>query len=73
MAEIEIHSEIAGTVWLVEVVPGTVVAEDDTIIVLESMKMEIPVDAPTGGKVTKILVAKDDVVSENQVVAVMET
>jgi acetyl-CoA carboxylase biotin carboxyl carrier protein len=73
LAEIEIHSEIAGTVWLVEVVPGTVVAEDDTIIVLESMKMEIPVDAPTGGKVTKILVAKDDVVSENQVVAVMET
>ena len=73
MAEIEIHSEIAGTVWLVEVVPGAVVAEDDTIIVLESMKMEIPVDAPTGGKVTKILVAKDDVVSENQVVAVMET
>ena len=73
MAELEIHSEIAGTVWLVEVVPGTVVAEDDTIIVLESMKMEIPVDAPTGGKVTKILVAKDDVVSENQVVAVMET
>ena len=73
MAEIEIHSEIAGTVWLVEVVPGTVVAEDDTMIVLESMKMEIPVDAPTGGKVTKILVAKDDVVSENQVVAVMET
>ena len=73
MAEIEIHSEIAGTVWLVEVVPGTVVAEDDTIIVLESMTMEIPADAPTGGKVTKILVAKDDVVSENQVVAVMET
>jgi acetyl-CoA carboxylase biotin carboxyl carrier protein len=72
LAEIEIHSEIAGTVWLVEVEPGAVVAEDDTIIVLESMKMEIPVDAPKAGKVTKILVSKDDVVSENQVVAIME-
>ena len=73
MARKEIKSEVAGTVWLVETEVGAKVAEDDTLIVLESMKMEIPVDAPTGGKVTKILVAKDDVVSENQVVAVMET
>ncbi|WP_417516515.1 acetyl-CoA carboxylase biotin carboxyl carrier protein subunit [Minwuia sp.] len=72
MAEIEIKSEIAGKVWLIEAEAGTEVEEDDAVIILESMKMEIPVGAPKDGKITEILVAKDDAVAEGQTVAKME-
>ncbi|MBT3702098.1 MAG: acetyl-CoA carboxylase biotin carboxyl carrier protein subunit [Alphaproteobacteria bacterium] len=73
MARKEIKSEVAGTVWLVETEVGAKVAEDDTLIVLESMKMEIPVDAPQAGIVVEILVAKDDPIEEGQAVAIIET
>ena len=73
MARKEIKSEVAGTVWLVETEVGAKIAEDDTLIVLESMKMEIPVDAPAAGTVVEILVAKDDPIEEEQVVAIIET
>lgn len=73
MAEIKVLSEISGTVWIVEVEPGAVVEEDDPIVILESMKMEIPVDAPAAGTVVKVLVAKGDAVTENQEIAVLET
>jgi biotin carboxyl carrier protein len=73
LAEVKVLSEISGTVWLVEVEPGANVEEDETIMILESMKMEIPVDAPEAGKVVKILVAKGDAVSENQEVAILES
>lgn len=72
MAEIEIKSEIAGKVWLIEAAPGTDVEEDDPVIILESMKMEIPVGAPVDGKITEILVEKDEAVAEGQTVARME-
>lgn len=72
MAEIEIKSEIAGKVWLIEAEAGASVEEDDPVIILESMKMEIPVVAPQDGKITEILVGKDDPVAEDQVVAKME-
>ena len=72
MAATEILSEVIGSVWKIEKAQGDSVAEGELIMILESMKMEIPVDAPKAGKVTKILVSKDDVVSENQVVAIME-
>jgi acetyl-CoA carboxylase biotin carboxyl carrier protein len=72
MAEIEIKSEIAGKVWLIETGPGTDVEEDDPVIILESMKMEIPVGAPVDGKITEILVEKDEAVAEGQTVAKME-
>jgi acetyl-CoA carboxylase biotin carboxyl carrier protein len=72
MAEIEIKSEIAGKVWLIEAEAGTDVEEDDAVIILESMKMEIPVGAPADGKITEILVEKDEAVAEGQTVAKME-
>lgn len=72
MPQIEVVSEISGNVWLVETKAGDTVKEDDTLIVIESMKMEIPVDAPTTGKILRILVNKDDAVSENQVIALMK-
>ena len=71
MADIKVNSEIAGKVWLVETQSGARVAEGDTLIVLESMKMEIPVAAPSSGTVKAILVAKDDAVKEGQTLVVM--
>ena len=73
MALIKVLSEIAGNVWMVEVEAGAQVAEDDTLVILESMKMEIPVDAPSAGKVVEIRVAKDDVVAEGDLIAIIES
>jgi biotin carboxyl carrier protein len=73
MAKTEIKSEITGAVWKILVAPGDSVAADDPVIVLESMKMEIPVLAIDGGKVTEILVKEGDAISEGQTVAILET
>ena len=72
MARIEIKSEITGTVWKVQVQPGDKVESGDTLIVIESMKMEIPVIAEEGGVVKEILVKEKDPVAEGQVVAIIE-
>jgi len=72
MARIEVKSEITGTVWQVEKQPGDLVAEGDTLIVIESMKMEIPVITEDGGTVTEIRVKQKDPVAEGQVVAVID-
>jgi len=72
MAEIKVVSELNGTVWKIEVEPGARVAEGDTLILLESMKMEIPVMAPRDGVVKEILVSEEQPVTEGQHVATME-
>ena len=72
MARIEVHAEVTGTVWQIERPVGATVEEGDSIMVLESMKMEIPVHAPEGGRVAEILVAEGDAVEEGQVVALIE-
>ena len=72
MAIIDVRSELAGSVWKVEAVPGTNLEEDDTIVILESMKMEIPVAAPKAGKLIEILVKEGDTVSDEQVIARIE-
>ncbi len=69
MATKEVKSEINGRVWKIEVEAGNALDEDDPILILESMKMEIPVPAPSDGKVVEILVAEGDEVTEGQVVA----
>ena len=51
---------------------GALVEEDDTLMILESMKMEIPITTPTSGVVKEILVAEGDVVQEGQTVAIVE-
>ena len=68
----EVKSEITGKVWKVEAAPGDSLSEDDPIIILESMKMEIPIAAPGEGKVVEILVSEEDVVNEGDVVAIFE-
>jgi acetyl-CoA carboxylase biotin carboxyl carrier protein len=67
-----IRSEITGTVWKIVVEAGDVLEADDTIMILESMKMEIPVVAPEAGRVVKLLVAEGAPVREGQDVAVFE-
>ena len=72
MARIEVKSEITGTVWQLKSKPGDTVESGDTLIVIESMKMEIPVITEDGGVVKEILVKEKEPVSEGQVVAVLE-
>lgn len=73
MAEIDVKSEIQGVVWQVLVTPGQAVAEGDELIVLESMKMEIPVMAPAPGTVQSIAFGEGDEVAEGAVIAVIST
>jgi acetyl-CoA carboxylase biotin carboxyl carrier protein len=73
MAKIEVTSEVTGNVWKVQAKVGDVLAEEDVIMILESMKMEIPVEAPVAGKLVELLVAEKDSVDKDQVVAVIET
>ena len=68
----EVKAELVGNVWKVEAAPGQQVEVDDTLIILESMKMEIPVLAPVAGTVREILVKEQDVVKEGQVLVVIE-
>ena len=72
MAAVPVLSEIPGTVFKIEVEVGDEVAEDDPVIILESMKMEIPVGAPRAGRVAEILVEEGEAVEEGQEVAVIE-
>ncbi len=73
MARVEIESEVTGKVWKVEVGVGDQVAEGDILVILESMKMEIPVESPRAGTVAELRVAPDEPVQEDQVVAVITT
>ncbi len=66
-----IRSEVSGSVWKVEVTVGQQVSEGDTLVVVESMKMEIPVTAPTAGTVTEILVAEGEAVVDDQVILIL--
>lgn len=72
MARHDVESEVTGNVWKIQLEVGASVAEGDVIMILESMKMEIPVEAPAAGTLAEILVAEEDQVEEEQVVAVIE-
>ena len=67
----EVRAEIAASVWQVHSEVGQQVTEGDTIAILESMKMEIPVEAPVDGVILEIRVAPDDQVQEGDVIAVI--
>ena len=70
MADIEAH--ITGTVWKIEVAPGDNVDEGDTVVILESMKMEMPVEAEDAGTVSAIKVEEGQSVQEGDVLVVLE-
>ena len=73
MARVAVESEIAGSIWKIEVEVGKSVSEGDTLLIIESMKMEIPVGAPGDGTVAEILVKEQDAVSEGQPLLMLET
>ena len=73
MAKVEIASEVTGNVWKIDAQIGDVLAVDDTILILESMKMEIPVEATCAGTLVELKVKVEDQVNEDQVVAIIES
>ena len=70
MAAVEAH--ITGTVWKIEVTVGDQVEEGDTVVILESMKMEMPVEAEDEGTVSEIACEEGQAVSEGDALVVLE-
>ena len=68
----EVRAEMVANVWQVVASEGDQVADGDTLVILESMKMEIPVLAESEGTLTKLAVAEGDVVQEGDLIAVIE-
>lgn len=68
----EVLSEMVANVWKVLVSSGDAVTEGDTLVILESMKMEIPVEAPKSGTVKEVRVQEGGVVQEGDVIAVID-
>jgi acetyl-CoA carboxylase biotin carboxyl carrier protein len=68
----EVRAEMVANVWKVLVSEGASVDDGDTLVILESMKMEIPVVAESSGTVGQVKVAEGDVVQEGDVIAVIE-
>ncbi len=62
----KIYSEVSGSIWKVEVVTGQTVAAGDLLMIVESMKMEIPVESPSAGTVGELLVAEGEAVQDGQ-------
>ena len=68
----EIRAEMVANVWKVVVAEGDQVEDGDTLVILESMKMEIPVVAEAPGSVTKLHVAEGDVIQEGDLIATLD-
>ncbi len=68
----EIRAEMVANVWKVVATSGDEVAEGDTLVILESMKMEIPVVAESGGTLSRLAVNEGDVVQEGDLIAVID-
>jgi acetyl-CoA carboxylase biotin carboxyl carrier protein len=68
---VEIRTEVAGSVWKIVAESGTPVAEGDAILIIESMKMEIPIEAPRAGTIARLCVAEGESVAEGTLVALL--
>jgi len=68
----EVAAQIAGNLCKVEKAVGDAVEEEDVIMIIESMKMEIPVEAPRAGTIVRIAVAEGDSIEEGMILAVIE-
>lgn len=69
---VEVTAHITGTVWRVEKAVGDAVEEGEVIVILESMKMEVPVEAPAAGRIAELLCRQGDPVAEDEVLAVLD-
>lgn len=72
MPVIEIKADVTGKVWKIEAEAGAALSDGDIVMILESMKMEIPVEAPRAGRLAALTVAEGDSVKEGQVLAKLE-
>ena len=68
----EVEAQITGNVWKIERAVGDALAAEDVILILESMKMEIPVEAPVAGRLAELRVREGDNVEEGAVLALIE-
>ena len=68
----EVKAELVGNLWKIVAEIGQQVDEDDTIMILESMKMEIPIVSPIAGTLRELRVKEGDIVQEGQTVAIVE-
>jgi len=68
----DVEAHITGTVWKIECAVGDVVAEGDTVAILESMKMEMPVEAEDAGTVTEILCEEGQAVNEGDTLVILD-
>ncbi|MEP7274004.1 MAG: acetyl-CoA carboxylase biotin carboxyl carrier protein subunit [Acidobacteriota bacterium] len=73
MARIEVKTEVTGKVWKILLPVGSRAEPDEPIVLVESMKMEIPVSSEDGGTVVEISVSEGDPVEDGQVVVILET
>lgn len=68
----KVTTDVAGKVWKIEARPGAQLSAEDVILILESMKMEIPVVAPKAGKLLELRVKEGDALNEGEIVAILE-
>jgi acetyl-CoA carboxylase biotin carboxyl carrier protein len=73
MGDVTVRAEFGAIVWKIVVQPGADVAADQEVLILESMKTEIPVTAPTAGRVTAIAVQEGEAVEERQALFTLQT
>ncbi len=73
MSDTKVLSPLKAMVWKIEVEIGQAVDEHDDLVILESMKTEIPVQAPAGGIIAEILVKEGDSVEEEQPIAILRS
>jgi biotin carboxyl carrier protein len=69
----EVRAHITGTVWKILVKPGDVVTAEQTLVILESMKMEMPVESPEAGRVASVAVAEGAAVDEDDLLLSLES
>ena len=69
---VEIEAQITGNVWKIEKAVGDTVAEEDVLLIIESMKMEIPVEAPCSGTIAEIRTAEGESIEEGDILVVLE-
>ena len=68
----DVEAQIAGSLWKIEKGVGDTIEEEDVIMIIESMKMEIPVEAPCDGTIARICVSEGDSIEEGTLLAVIE-
>ena len=73
MSRLELESPVQGSIWKLLVATGDVVAQGQVVVIVESMKVEIPIESPAAGRVVELLVAPEQPIEEDEVLLVLDT